>query len=110
MTPNFTVFSLTTTTEICNLILPQMFFNIGTSSPTNSEKVSSIIAPIYKRFIDEFPITVIIPSDLRFSNDITNRTYSTKINKSLSPKRKVIFGVPQNSPSPYIIMYLPNPP
>ena len=32
-----------------------------------------------------------------FSNYITIRTYSTNINKSLSPKRKIIFGVPQGS-------------
>ena len=37
---------------------------------------------------------------LWFSNYITeyNRIYSTKLNKSISPKRKVIFGVPQGSP------------
>ena len=34
---------------------------------------------------------------LWFSNYITNRTYRTKINKSISPKHKVLFGVHQGS-------------
>ena len=34
---------------------------------------------------------------LWFSNYITNRTYSTNINKLISHKRKVIFGVPKGS-------------
>ena len=47
---------------------------------------------------------------LWFSNYITNRTYSTKINKSISPKHKVIFGVPQGpylSPILFCIYLLP---
>ena len=48
---------------------------------------------------------------LWFSNYITNTIYSTKINKSLLPKRKVIFGLHQGSfISPIHLLYLPTPP
>ena len=41
---------------------------------------------------------------LWFSNNITNITYSTKINKLLSPKCKFIFGVPQGMPLSPILL------
>ena len=46
---------------------------------------------------------------LWFSNYITNRTDSAKINKSISPKRKIIFGVHQGSSlSPILFcIYIP---
>ena len=49
---------------------------------------------------------------LWFSNYITNRTYSIKINKSISPKHKVIFGsyTSRIVPLPYTLLYLPTPP
>ena len=68
LTPTLTVFSLPTTTEIYNLIITSKCSSLSEPIPIQSLKnIASTIAPIYKRFIYEFIITGIIPSELKYS-------------------------------------------